>query len=148
MKKSLLWLALMALAGSAAAKLPPLSPEAKAKAEAAAVRTAWQGKVDAYKLCLAQDRAAANWRARASAAGKPAQPAAPTPPCTDPGPFAAAPPKPLEAAGAHSPPATAATPPVTTAQPQAEVKSDAAPATAPPTSGASAPGTPASAAKP
>jgi hypothetical protein len=36
-----------------------------------------------------------------------------TPPCADPGPFAYAPPeqKPLEASGAHSPPATASSPP-------------------------------------
>ena len=63
----------------------------------------------------------------ASAAAPPAMPAAsgamaaapvkaaPPPPCADPGAFAYVPPerKPLEAAGAHSPPATATSPPST-----------------------------------
>lgn len=149
MKKTLLWLALAALAGSAAAKLPPLSPEAKAKAEQAAARTAWQGKVDAYKLCLSQDRVAQKWRSGAGASGKPVPPAVTTPACADPGPFAAAEPKPIEAAGAHSPPATAATPPVTTPQSQAAVTTDTAPATAPPAAAsAAASATPAAPAAP
>ena len=137
MNKTSVLLALLALAGSVTAALPAPSAEAKAKAEQAAARAAWQGKVDAYKLCQAQDRAAANYRSSASAAGKPVPPAVATPPCTDPGPFGQppSPVKPLEAAGAHSPPATAATPPVTTPLPQAEVAPSApgtAPATLPP----------------
>lgn len=133
MKKHLLMIAALALGSAAMAKLPPLSAEAKAKADEAAARTAWQGKVDAYKLCQAQDRVAARYRASVPA-GRPAPGAVVgTPACTDPGPFAYTPvqAKPIEQAGAHSPAATAATPPVTTPQPQAEVKTDAAQATAP-----------------
>lgn len=112
---------LMALAMAAPvafAKLPPpaapATPEAKLKAAEAAARTAWTAKTDAWKLCMAQDRAAANARATAAAKGKPVAPAAALPACTDPGPFAFAPPaeaKPIEAAGAHSPPQTASSPP-------------------------------------
>ena len=133
MKKHLLMIAALALCGAASAKLPPLSAEAKAKADEAAARTAWQGKVDAYKLCQAQDRVAARYRASVPA-GRPAPgEVVGTPACTDPGPFVYAPAqaKPIEQAGAHSPAATAATPPVTTPQAQAEVKTQAAPATAP-----------------
>ena len=139
MKKHLLMIAALALCGAASAKLPPLSAEAKAKADEAAARTAWQGKVDAYKLCRAQDRVAARYRASVPA-GRPAPgEVVGTPACTDPGPFVYTPPqaKPIEQAGAHSPAATAATPPVTTPQTQAEVKTQAAPAT-PPASAASA----------
>jgi hypothetical protein len=119
------------------AKLPPLSPEAQAKADEAKAKTAWTEKVAAYQLCKSMDRVADGYFKRvkvgkpaaaasaaapasaaaatapASAALAPGTPVA-TPPCTDPGPFVAAAPaasKPLEASGAHSPPATAATPP-------------------------------------
>lgn len=96
----------------AAAKLPAPSPEAAAKAAEAAARTAWAGKVDNYKLCLAQDRVAAHYR-KTQPAAKPATGAAAA--CVDPGPFAYTPPeaKPLEASGAHSPPGTASSPPST-----------------------------------
>ncbi|NDZ16162.1 hypothetical protein C7T35_13620 [Variovorax sp. WS11] len=113
----------LAVAGSAVfAKLPApaATPEAKAKAAETAARTAWSGKVEAYQLCQAQDRVAARYRESAAAAGK-QLPAAPTAaPCADPGPFAYTPPeqKPIEAAGAHSPPGTASSPP-STAQPAA-----------------------------
>ena len=146
MKKHLLMIAALALCGAASAKLPPLSAEAKAKADEAAAKTAWQGKVDGYRLCQVQDRVAAKYRESAAAAGKTLAPAVTTPPCTDPGPFVYTPTevKPLEQAGAHSPAATAATPPVNTPQTQAQVKSAASPATAPPSTAASSPGTPAS----
>jgi len=117
--------ALLAAAPASWAKLPPPpepTPEAKAKAAETAARTAWTGKVDAYKLCLAQDRAVENYRAGANAAGKPVPAAASTPPCSDPGPFAYVPPeaaKPLEAAGAHSP-STPATSPHNSATPDAQ----------------------------
>ena len=109
----------LALASTAFAKLPAanLTPEAKAKAAEAASKTAWSGKVDAFQLCQAQDKVAARYRASAAAAGKQLPPPPSTPACTDPGPFAFAPPaeaKPIEAAGAHSPAATAAAPPSTT----------------------------------
>ena len=105
----------LALAGTAFAKLPPppATPEAKAKADEAAARTAWSSKVEAYQLCQAQDRVAARYREGAAAAGKPLPPGPATPPCTDPGPFAfgsSGPAKPIEAAGAHSPTETAAQP--------------------------------------
>ena len=109
-------LTLALIAGSAAAKLPALSDEAKAKAAEAAARTAWSDKVAAYQLCQAMDRVAAAYLERARTAGKAAEAVA-TPPCADPGTFAYTPPpdpKPIEAAGAHSPPQTAATPPSTT----------------------------------
>ncbi len=69
--------------------------------------------MDAYKLCLAQDRVAAQYR-QANPAAKPATVTGAA--CADPGPFAYTPPevKPLEAAGAHSPPGTASSPPNTT----------------------------------
>lgn len=148
--------AALAVSATAMAKLPApvLDEAAKAKAAEAAAKTAWQGKVDAYKLCQAQDRVVAKYKSgggksaaltpvvakpaaatpapAATAAPAATQPTAATasqggstpvavgaaampavPPCADPGPFAYAPPeqKPLEASGAHSPAATAASPP-------------------------------------
>jgi hypothetical protein len=156
----------LAACGAAVAKLPPPDDAAKAKAAEAAAKTAWQAKVDAYKLCKVQDAVAARYKgnhpaeakiepvkatpaeATASSSGKPppaandaskkdastkavaasgpasstggpATPSAavaaaqPVPACTDPGPFAYAPPgqKPLETSEAHSPAATATSPP-------------------------------------
>ena len=90
MKKVFMGVIGAVLASSALAKLPPPSPEAKTKAEVAAAKTAWQGKVDAYQLCLAQDRVASKYRGSAAAAGKTPPPAVATPACTDPGPLASA----------------------------------------------------------
>jgi hypothetical protein len=114
-----------------AAKLPAPSDEAKAATAAAAHKAAWNDKVAAYKLCLAQDRVAAAYKKSPAAAGKDvaamqtaaaASGAAPapisTPACADPGPYVALTPtteKPLEAAGAHSPAGTATSPPNTKA---------------------------------
>lgn len=109
-------LALPLAASSVFAKLPAPSPEAQAKAADTAARTAWNAKIDGYLLCKAQDQVAAKYRASAQAAGKPVPAAMATPPCVDPGPYAAAPPaetKPIEASGAHSPAPTAASPPST-----------------------------------
>lgn len=137
MKKMLFTCTLLAAAGAAVAKLPPLDDAAKAKAAETAAKNAWQAKVDAYQLCKAQDRVAAHYgktvgkaatvaakpasAPQAAAVAAPAQPAAsgtpvasaPPPSCADPGPFAYAPPeqKPLETSGAHSPAPTAASPP-------------------------------------
>jgi hypothetical protein len=106
---------LLGAASSAAmAKLPALSDEAKAKAAEAAAKTAWTSKMDNYLLCKSQDKVAASYYKTAMATGKPTKPAAAAPPCADPGAFAYTPPeaaKPIEAAGAHSPAATAASPP-------------------------------------
>jgi hypothetical protein len=100
--------------GVAFAKLPALSDDAKAKAAETAAKTAHGDKVAAYKLCQSMDKVAATYLADAKKAGKDIKPVA-TPPCTDPGPFAYTPPsqKPLEAAGAHSPPGKAISPPST-----------------------------------
>ena len=116
MKKLAPALILACLSGAALAKLPPLSDEAKAKAAETAAKSAWAGKVDIYQLCKVQDKVAAAYYKSASAAGKPTKPATTTATCADPGAFvytAEAPvqAKPVEAAGAHSPTATAAAPP-------------------------------------
>lgn len=112
MKNQIALLSLALATGAAVAKLPPLSDEAKAKAAEAAARTAWSNNVANYQLCKSMDRVAASYLERARAAGKAVQPVA-TAPCSDPGLFSYEP-KPIEAAGAHSPPQTAATPPSTT----------------------------------
>ena len=110
-------IAAASLASSVAlAKLPPLSEEAKAKAAETAAKAAWTDKVGAYKLCQSMDHVASAYRASAAAAGKPASSAEATPPCADPGPYAApqvtpAASKPLEASEAHSPPGMAVSPP-------------------------------------
>lgn len=117
MKKLLITSVLLAASALAMAKLPPPSPEVKAKADEAAAKAAWAGKVDSYQLCQAQDRVAASYVKTAQAAGKEIKPATAMPPCTDPGTFSYIPaeaPKPLEASGAHSPATTAASPPSST----------------------------------
>ncbi|HEX5286308.1 MAG TPA: hypothetical protein VFW43_05250 [Polaromonas sp.] len=113
--KKLLILGLLAGASALAlAKLPPPTDEAKAKAAEAAAKAAWAGKVDVYQLCKSQDAVAAAYFKSAKAAGKETKPATATPACAEPGAFVYPPPeaaKPLEASGAHSPAATAASPP-------------------------------------
>lgn len=83
----------------ALAKLPPLDDAAKGKAAESAARAGWQGKVDVWQLCKAQDRVAAHYRksggkqvAVASGDTKPVAFSAPPPP-------AAAPPAKPESAG-------------------------------------------------
>jgi hypothetical protein len=100
--------------GVAVAKLPPLSDDAKAKADEARAKSAHGDKVAAYKLCQSMDKVAASYLADAKKAGRDIKPVA-TPPCADPGPFAYTPPsqKPLESSGAHSPPGKAVSPPST-----------------------------------
>jgi hypothetical protein len=98
---------------------PVLDDAGKAKAAETAAKTAWSGKVDNYKLCKSQDKAAASYYKTAKATGKPTKPAAATPACADPGPFAY---KPAAAA------AVAATP---AAVPAAGKTTAKAPATAP-----------------
>lgn len=121
---SLLALSMAGFTSLASAKLPPPSPEAAAKAAETAARTAWTGKVDAYKLCLAQDRVAAHYR-KTTPSAKPATASGAA--CMDPGPFAYTPPaaKPIESSGAHSPAGTASSPPST------QVPAAAMPASAP-----------------
>lgn len=117
-------IAALMLAGSAFAKLPEPSPEAKAKAAEAAAKTAWTNKTADYQLCNSMNKVAAAYQAQAKAEKKTVGTPVATPPCTDPGAFKYVPPepKPIEAAGAHSPPQTAATPPNTTAPAAAQPK--------------------------
>lgn len=113
----------LAVSGLALAKLPPLDDAAKAKAAETAAKAAWQGKIDAYKLCKVQDQVAAAYRktaatrpaAAAATTGTATAPATPTAVTTG----AAAPA--ATAAPAAAPAAAAATPsgsgnPTTTAQ--------------------------------
>jgi hypothetical protein len=107
-----------ALVLSAAAKLPPLSDDAKAKAAEAAAKTAWSDKVASFQLCKSMNKAVANYQAAMKQGGKTAATPIDTPPCADPGPYvspSAASAPPIEAAGAHSPPKNATAPPSTTA---------------------------------
>lgn len=96
--KTLCLTSLLVLTGSLAlAKLPAPSDEAKAKAAEAAAKAAWVGKVDGYKLCLAQDKVVAYLKQvkpvdkAAKPADKPAlkdaKVAVATTTCADPGPF-------------------------------------------------------------
>lgn len=112
MKRILIAL-LAAVALPALAKLPAPSDEAKAKAAEAAAKTAWSNKVANYQLCKSMDKVAAAYQAQARKEGKAVKPAASTDVCADPGAFVYTPPPPLEAAGAHSPAATAVAPPST-----------------------------------
>ena len=107
--RTALMLIVAVAAPAAFAKLPPLSDEEQAKVADAKAKSAWTEKVGAYQTCLAIDRTAQTYRRSQAAAGKEVPPAASTPSCVDPGPAPSS--KPLEAAGAHSPPETANTPP-------------------------------------
>ena len=111
-------LALASATATALAKLPLPSDEAKAKSAETAAKAAHTDKVNGYKLCLAQDRLAAQYMAAQKASGKAASAPTATAACADPGVFVYSPPAPpappappLEAAGAHSPPKTATSPP-------------------------------------
>lgn len=108
MKTLVLTTALIVAAGTAFAKLPALSDEAKAKAAEAAAKTAHGNKVADFQLCKAMDRVAASYAAESKKAGKAVTPTA-TAPCADPGAFVYSPPA---APGAAAPaPATAAAAP-------------------------------------
>ena len=123
MKKLFIAALSMGISAAVFAKLPALNDEAKAKAAETAAKTAWSAKVDAYKLCMSQDKTAAGYYKSASAKGKSTKTAATTPPCADPGAFSYTPTeavKPIEASGAHSPATTAASPP-STKQPDAVI---------------------------
>jgi hypothetical protein len=98
-------LTIAALAGSAFAKLPPLSDDAKAKAAEAAAKTAWSNKVADFQLCKAMDKVAAGYFASMKQAGKEVKPAVATPSCVDPGAFV---PPGAASAPAAAPPATPA----------------------------------------
>jgi hypothetical protein len=109
MKRVLLLAASALLAASSFAKIPApvLSDEAKAKAAEAAAKTAYNGKVDSYKLCLSMEKTSAHYYKTAQAAGKTTKPATATPPCADPGAFVYPPPAAPAAAAAPAAPAAA-----------------------------------------
>jgi hypothetical protein len=108
MNKALFALLLAVASATAFAKLPPLSDEAKAKADEGKAKTAHTGKVDAYLLCKSQDKVAAHvQKTNKAKAGKPEN----TPACADPGKFVYTPPEAVaSAAAAASAPAVAAAP--------------------------------------
>ena len=108
MRTAILFLAALFTA-TAFAKLPPPSDAERAKAAEAAAKSAWDGKVGAYQTCVAIDRTAEAYRRSQAALGKQVPAPVSTPQCVDPGPVPSF--KPLEAAGAHSPPDTANAPP-------------------------------------
>jgi hypothetical protein len=103
------------LAATVHAKLPPPTPEAQAQAAEAKAKSAWADKVAMFQLCQAMDRTVDAYRSNMKATGKDAPAPVATPPCADPGAYvpvaAASGAKPLEAAGAHSPPDTSGAPP-------------------------------------
>ena len=113
MVKHILVSSIIIVASSMAlAKLPPLDDAAKEKAAEAAAKAAWQGKVDGYQLCKAQDKVASKYgkmapKPVAAVTGAPAQPAATPglPACADPGPFVYTAPgqAPVQAAAAPAP---------------------------------------------
>jgi hypothetical protein len=94
-KSSVLLLALLAC-GTAFAKLPPLSDEAKARAAEAAARAAHGNRVANFQLCQSMDRVAQSYFASAKKAGKDVKPATATPACENPGPFVSAAPAPAK----------------------------------------------------
>ncbi len=83
-KLMIAFLGLMVM-GVASAKLPPLSDEAKAKANEAKNKADWSNKVAAYHLCQAQDKVVATYLKQK---GKP-KPATEFPACSNPGPYVA-----------------------------------------------------------
>ena len=92
MKKYLLVLSALAISFGAAAKLPALSEEAKAKAAEAAAKTAHGNKVADFQLCKSREKVAAHYY-KTNGKGKAAPTA--TPACVDPGTY-----KPAETAAA------------------------------------------------
>jgi len=110
MKAAILLIALAAAAGTALAKLPPPSDEAKAKAAEAAAKAAHAGKVEGYLLCKSMDKVAADYQANAKKAGKDVKPPVATAACTDPGPFVYTPPAAAAAATTAAAPAAPAAP--------------------------------------
>ncbi len=101
MKKYLIVLSALLVSFGAAAKLPALSEEGKAKAAEAAAKTAHGNKVADYQLCKSREKVAAHYHKTQKKSGKANVPA--TPACVDPGAY-----KPAEVA-ATAPAAPAAT---------------------------------------
>jgi len=119
MKPIFVFVAVLVLTGSAIAKLPALSDDAKAKAAEAAAKTAHAGKVEAYQLCKAQDKVAARTNKAAKPAGKDSKgAAAPASSCVDPGAFVYTPPVAAAPASAASAAVAAAAASAPAAKPQ------------------------------
>ncbi|MCX7264216.1 MAG: hypothetical protein EBR17_04250 [Betaproteobacteria bacterium] len=97
MKKPLILLAALTLAGASWAKLPAPSDEAKAKAAETAAKTAHGDKIGAYQLCKSREKVAAHYYKTAKASGKTTNPPVATPACVDPGAYVAAAPAPAPA---------------------------------------------------
>ncbi len=99
---------LITLSAQAKLPVPAMDAAAQAKAAEAKSRADHANKVGAYQLCAVQNRLAAQYGSASSATAAAVA-------CVNPGPFVftAAEEKPAEAAGAHSPPATAVSPPST-----------------------------------
>jgi hypothetical protein len=95
--------ALMSGMGTAMAKLPAPSDEAKAKAAETKAKAAWGDQVVAYKLCMTQNKVVANYR---KVKAKDSSPGTVIPTCQDPGPYV--PPAPAVAAASAA--ASAAAP--------------------------------------
>ncbi|HET9976730.1 MAG TPA: hypothetical protein VFQ20_04785 [Burkholderiaceae bacterium] len=110
MKRFALLTAIALATGTAVAKLPPPSDEAKAKAAEAAARTAHGNKVADFQLCKSMNATAGAYFAAAKKANKETKPPTATPDCVDPGPFVYPPPAaaPAPAPAPAVPPATAA----------------------------------------
>jgi hypothetical protein len=104
MKKYLLVMSALAISFGAAAKLPPLSEEAKAKAAEAAAKAAHGNKVADFQLCKSREKVAAHYY-KTNGKGKAAPTA--TPACVDPGAY-----KPAETAAAAPAAAPAGAKPV------------------------------------
>ena len=117
MRNPLLAVLAATVSSMALAKLPAATPEAQAKAAEAAAKSAWSGKVDAYQLCLAQDKVAARFRQKAAEGASTAA-------CVNPGPFVYTPPAEQPAATTAGAPATGAAP----AAPATPASAPAAPA--------------------
>lgn len=91
-------------AAGALAKLPDVTPEAKAKAELTKAENAHKDKIANYQLCQSQDKTAKKYLASAEGKGK--KPAS-LPPCADPGKFVPPPPAATVAAAPAAAPAPA-----------------------------------------
>jgi hypothetical protein len=109
----------LVLCGTASAKLPDPSPEAKEKAALTKAENAHKDKIGNYQLCQSQDVAAKKYLASAAGKGKKGDA---VPPCADPGKFVAPPPAPAAVA------APAAAPAPVAAAPAAAAPAAAAPA--------------------
>jgi len=104
MNKLIATLFVAAFSTAALAKLPPLSDEAKAKADEAKAKAAHTAKVEAFALCKAQDKVTSHvQRTNKAKAGKPVS----TPACADPGKFVYTPPEAAPAAAVAAAPTAA-----------------------------------------